>query len=1735
MTGKKFRAVPTIFIIAVAFLMICPCTAPAEQAVPAFSAAASATTGTISERVRYIPFTDFQQLLERNPQFMLLPRDAYDRLKDAKDAFLARHPASPLPLLDLDFIFGGAEYRVAVRNRVAAVEGRIWFEMPNARWAVLSLAGGDLGFEWVRLDGRPVGIVPASFAGIQDGAAPRGQVGLLQKRYNDAIRSVRLQPAKLTSRRQPQNSDFMLAVKGPDRHEVSFRFLCPQIDDPERNEVTFRQPRVPTNRIEVVLDTADQFAEIDRAEGIEQRNLGNGTWFSGILGPTDRCTIRWAPRTAPAGGTEPEEAAQTASAAAPVVQGPEEPARLFAETMVLHSIGEGFVRSETRLNLNITRSAADQAVILIPSGTEILDVRGDRLASHEFDTASETRLICRFTSRVKGPVALEITSETRMNDVTQLLSLPITKVIGAERDQGYIGVEARTSIEIRKTDSLAALSKVTSIDVTDLPSELSGMANRPILLAFRYLEPPLEPPLQLDVVRHADVPILNAVIDNLDGTTVFTSDGYSVTCLDMQLKNNGEQYLAARITSGSEILSTALDGAPVTASTRGSDTCLIPIGTARTAASGKTGFAVRLVYKSPAPVSGLLYKQSSVLPTLDLDVMRLSWRVYAPDRYDLIARFSNLSSHDPAIAIAPFSALSGFCGELASSEGLILLAVILIIWLFSRRIRDEGFSWKSIGYILIAIIAIFVLASISGPMIGSITDQSRPAVMLGQVGSLHTAGEYEEESQMADSIRDDESGKDKRYFADKPGSKLSMESAQGPAKMKAAQSVPQTRRRAAGRDVGALPVDMKIPTGGRSVAVFRNHLPAGQEARFRGIIFWEPIRTGLSAIMCAAGLLFALLIWLVAQRRWSFLAGFFVIFLVVAAGIADYLLPGLQNPAWGAFFLILGLLLLIRKMLSMRAGESVKTATIAGILLLTLLGGSPQAVSAEPIAGDPRVEKMLDLYVPYSQLGDRLPRDSGFVALSLDEYNYLRDVGIPDPDPSRWYPPLGVTFVTASYTARVTKSRVDLTLRFEAILYGKGFKQIEFPTDGIGVKSVTINGVPALLAPETQLVGPRHADVQQQVQQMPQVQQVQDNFSNARNDQQNILPPQLRDKRPAILTDREGPIVIEAEMVKDLTSLTQMNAAVDGFQLPVPSYGPANLNLVIDRPNQSVDIQPAVITQSDDTGYSTIVSAVLQPAPSISLEWRDKAATTGQARDQASEPVIVTPGIARVAVDHEVLFSVSEGVITANDLVRLQIDQHPAGEFIFDISPGADVIEVNGADIASWTCVPVEKSQQLHVQLNARRMNQVELRISMERQTPDINGTFPLDLPHLRSAGSRSRIDRQNGYFGVEVREGLEVMVDHSPEATGIDASELPASLTGSSRGFMAHAFKYQKDASASLTVTKHRNIEVSTAQIDAAIARTVMNADGEALTRLDLVVRNNNNQFLVLRSVPKRLKVLALEVNGEAMKPGCSKDGEIYVPLIRSPRAGKSYTPFGVTVFFSEEVGKLSCKGCFELHLPMLSLDISQMNWKLDLPEGYFMGRRGGEFQHGWESMPSFPGQVYSGAMDGKMASNVMSQLAPRSMGTGLPSAQRSSAGLLPVIPTLPESSDYLLFHRKLITTGSRAPRLVLFHVRKPVVDGSLLLMVLFFGFLASSAIYGFADGRMLTAGLKTLFLGCCGIAAITGVSMFARDLPWFNRILDSYILGLEVGCALALTWWLLTPPLPGQEPSKPHSPQIS
>ncbi|HNV69670.1 MAG TPA: hypothetical protein PKO06_08240, partial [Candidatus Ozemobacteraceae bacterium] len=379
--------------------------------------------GKISERLRYIPYDDLKDVLAKDPTWVIIPRTEYQTLKETKDAFLARKPASPEPWLGTEFVFGVAHYQGVVKGRTAEFEARIPFTLGDQAWTLLPLPAGDLGLLTAEMDGKPAGTIARAFSGIQDGEAPKGRVAVLQQKISDARRN------RLTrdqSRRIGQANDFFLVVGGTGSHELKLRFVVPLVDDPDKQELTFRIPRIPLSTFQIRLENADQVAEIDRAEGVTCRNEGKTvTVVDGALGSTDRFTLRWAPRTVTAVApvppapepdlTQPAPVEPVVATQAPVVRLPEEKPKVYADSYTLISIGDGFVRQEATVRVNIARAARGTISFLLPPGTDVIDIRSPRLESTQISrVGSATRVLCRLNAKIQGNVEFTLVAETKI-------------------------------------------------------------------------------------------------------------------------------------------------------------------------------------------------------------------------------------------------------------------------------------------------------------------------------------------------------------------------------------------------------------------------------------------------------------------------------------------------------------------------------------------------------------------------------------------------------------------------------------------------------------------------------------------------------------------------------------------------------------------------------------------------------------------------------------------------------------------------------------------------------------------------------------------------------------------------------------------------------------------------------------------------------------------------------------------------------------------------------------------------------------------------------------------------------------------------------------------------------------------------------------------------------------------------------------------------------------------------
>ncbi len=1716
--------------------------------------------GKVSENIRFIPYQDVGTMFQKTPKCMIIPRETYERMKAEKEAYLARRPASPIPLLDSDFSFGPARYSGKILDRVAEFSAEYEFEMPNERWALFALPGGDVSILEVLLDGLPAGVSVQTFTGIEDLEAPKGRVELLQKKMVSAF-SGRPNKAGILPKRQGHPNDFLLAVRGPGRHSLSVKFLCPQLDDPLKNELTFRIPRLPVNSFAITLSEPGQYAEIDRSEGVQCRDMGTTTSVEGTLGATDRFTLRWAPKTfqlpadsqtAPGTGTVASGSEHQAPRPLPKV---DEPPRIFAESGILFSVGEGYLRNETTVKASITRGPTDRLELVFPKDTTILSVNAvdfhdpsiNRFQDFSQETiGTETRVICRFPSKLKGAVLVTVVGETKMADTSQVVDLPIHRVSGSDRDQGFIGIEARTSVELRRAKEEKAPEApgdwtVSNVDVSELPTDLSSRAVRAILLSYKYLAPPRIEPLKVQVERHEDLQGLTSVVDLVEAQTVFSTDEKSETSIEMFVRNNGKQHVEVELPTGSRLISTLLDDKPIPASAKGSSTFLIPLAHPSSGGVSSTQARVKVQYGSPVKRIGAVGRLDYVMAKLDIPTIRLNWSIGAPTRFGLLPLPCDVEKPYRSIIFLPFRMSEELFRLVLSPEFVVLLFlgllfIGLIKWSRSRSEPETapGSPLVKVVFIgcIVLIAAIPFLTSSGGSVksiFGSIDGHLERAKAVPPMVSQSSIPE--EVSSLNEGYAFDKSSDgDFNGPGTSAGGKYESKKDMAAAPMKSRQVLGKGmggRQRETARDRGALPVDRKIVNTGQTYPFSKHLIKAGEAPKFRGLFIWQPLELLLYLAIGLSGILGYLLLLFLARRSRGFIAGFLVILFALLLNLLEERVPGGMDPAMLAFGGCF-LLTIAARVFSWAKSQVKNPATL--VMLLILSGTCTPVFAENPPPLDPRVEQVVDVFIPYSQLGERLPKDSPLVFLKDEDYAYLRDLGIPEPDPARWTPPVSVVYVSCQFIGHVVGDQVEITMNLVADLLGKGFKKIPFPQDGVGVRSLLVDGNPAVLLGGGQpaLLNDDQGNFQGQTvenlsNQMPQ------QMVSQMNQQMNINAPMTNQQeaqgntfagprqRPFLVTKQEGRVVIEAKLVKDLISKSRLNPTADGFRIALPPFGPAVLDLAIDKPGLKVEVLPSTAVRTQETATGTIVRAFLQPAGGLSVEWREKATATQP--DEKPEPESASRTIIikdpKVFIDQENLFSISAGNIHLTSTFRFSVEQAPCGEFDFSLPPGFELIDVSGTDIASWSMVQSRENAtgSLRLILTSQKLEPFEISIDLERQTRQVNGEFDLGIPWALKCLPKGTIERQKGFLALEIRDNLVTEVTRTEPGTRVDRTELPPGLQRLIQGYLVGSFKYLEALRPRIQVVKHQDASVSTAQIDGATVRSHVTRDGKILSEMALVVRNNNNQFLLVQEMPKGMSLLTVTVNGDPVKPGIGESGEVFIPLIRSPQLSGTYTPFGVTLTLEEKTHPLGRRGSFGLRLPRLSVEIAAMNWRVFLPEDFFLMKAKGDFEPGWAAVPGLPGTVRN--VSDERFSNVMTQSRRK---VDPSEGQRATGGILPVTFEFPETPNSRVFNKTMINSDSSAPALSIAYAIDTITRPTSILLGLLVALILAGSLSGLAASRFGSATFGLVILGLL-IGTIQAIRfVFEVDLPFMGQVQDAYLDGLRTGAVIFVAWYLMS-----------------
>lgn len=407
---------------------------------------------------------------------------------------------------------------------------------------------------------------------------------------------------------------YYMMMDKPGKYNLDLEFLIKAKRERENGpgSFSFEILPAPISQYEFVIFDPDVEIFVEPSIKTEVRRENKKTVAWAVMPNTRQITTRWTKAL-------PKE----------TITSVELEPKVYVDTASYISIGDGVVRCQTRIDYSVLQAEVSNFRIVLPLDVSILEVSGSDLRDWKVSQKDNIQYLDVYLNfGLRGNYALGLSYEKRIGDGSLVAQIPELKVLGVEREKGFVGVAATTNVEL----AVNKLENASLIDVKELPSAILSATTNPILLAFKYLKTPYN--ILIDVTKHAELPVLVAAVDSVEYTTLQTIEGKSLTKAVYRLRNNVKQFLHLELPAKTAIWSAFVAGKPVKPAVDKNGSILIPLEKSQLSGESLAQFPVEIVYLSQGPEMNISGKLKINLPRVDIPVSKLEWSVYLPLEYN---------------------------------------------------------------------------------------------------------------------------------------------------------------------------------------------------------------------------------------------------------------------------------------------------------------------------------------------------------------------------------------------------------------------------------------------------------------------------------------------------------------------------------------------------------------------------------------------------------------------------------------------------------------------------------------------------------------------------------------------------------------------------------------------------------------------------------------------------------------------------------------------------------------------------------------------------------------------------------------------------------------------------------------------------------------------------------------------------------------------------------------------
>jgi hypothetical protein len=298
--------------------------------------------------------------------------------------------------------------------------------------------------------------------------------------------------------------------------------------------------------------------------------------------------------------------------------------RLLADVKSVVTIGEADVRLVSLVQASVIQGEPSQFAIALPAGYEVASVSGATLDRSE---AQPGGLVLHVTNASARRHQFLLSLERTHAGGSFKLDTGLPTIPAAQRETGEVAIEGIGTIEISSPE----MPGLRRIDIRELDPSVSAVARDALLAAYRYQRTADEPPaLTVNVRRFANAPVLAAVAERAEATTLITSEGRALTEVTLWLRNRAQAFMKVALPPGGSIVSVEVAGSPAKP-VEASDGNRVPLLRQGFRPTGT--YPVSFVYVHSAAPFVKKGDMQMTLPKMDVPINLVEWEVFVPEQF----------------------------------------------------------------------------------------------------------------------------------------------------------------------------------------------------------------------------------------------------------------------------------------------------------------------------------------------------------------------------------------------------------------------------------------------------------------------------------------------------------------------------------------------------------------------------------------------------------------------------------------------------------------------------------------------------------------------------------------------------------------------------------------------------------------------------------------------------------------------------------------------------------------------------------------------------------------------------------------------------------------------------------------------------------------------------------------------------------------------------------------------